>query len=205
LRHVPIPGLDVALGVTAYQIAEMSRVAALAAGGGWRTAARFGRALEEGLSGLWQLAGEVPQHGGEVALQAARGIIHAVDRTARIDAGDLARQAMLAVVRGLERSEVDAGDAIRGAGHGVVQGADEVRADVGQAAVQAVEGARQVASEAGISEEVAMAEAARGALDAAVALGPKAVAEVEASIRGEATAGGEGVKQGGEAPEDDSD
>ena len=205
LRRVPIPGVDVALGVTAYQIAEMSRVAALAAQGGRRTATRFGRALEDGLLGLWQLAGQVPQHGGEVALQAARGIIHAVDRTARMDVGDLARQAMLAVVRGLEKSEVDAGDAIRGAGHGVVQGANEVNADVGQAALQAVEAARQVASEAGIDEEVAMAEAARGALDAAAALGPQAVAEVEASIQREVMAGDEGVKQGREAPEDDNE
>jgi MFS family permease len=204
LRRVPIPGLDVALGVTAYQIAEMSRMAAVAAQRGWRTTAWLTRALEESLSGLWPSAGGAPENVGEVARQAARGVIHAVDRTARTDVGDLARQATLAVVRSLRGSEIDAGDAIRGAGQGVVQGADEVRADVGQAAVQAVKAARELAPESGIDEEVAMAEAARGALDAAVALGPKAVAEVEASIRGEATAGEEEVKQGEEAPEDDS-
>jgi len=183
LRRVPVPGMDVALGVTSYQIAEMARLATVATQHGRRTAVRLAKALEEGISGI-RGAGEETRknYGIEVARQAARGSIHAIGKMARKDVRQLAHQAVFGVTRALHRSKVDARDALRGAGHGVVQGAEEVQADLGEAAVQAVEAAKEIALEVGLAEEVAMTEAAKGAVEAAEAIGPDAAAQVQQSL-----------------------
>lgn len=52
LKRVPIPGLDVALGVTVYEIAEMARTATSATVRGRRVTKRLGKALESGLAGI---------------------------------------------------------------------------------------------------------------------------------------------------------
>ncbi len=183
LRRVPVPGIDVALGVTAYQIAEMSRLATITAHRGKITATRLAKALEEGLSGLKEASAELrKQYGLEVARQAARGSIHAVDKMAQADVGQLVHRAVLAVTQAMRRSRVDSKDALRGASYGVVQGAGEIQADLGEAAVQAIEAAEEAALQAGLSQEVAVSEAAHGALEAAEALGPEAEAQVRASL-----------------------
>jgi hypothetical protein len=116
-----------------------------------------------------------------VAQQVARGAIHAVKDTP-LDAGQLAHQAVIGVVRAFDQAGVDPQDALGGAGYGVVQGAAEVEVDPGQAALAAIEAAEEVARQSGVPEEVAAAHVARGALEAAEALGPEVVAEVEASL-----------------------
>ena len=180
LRRVPIPGVDVALGVTSYQIAEIARLATVATQYGRRTTAKFARALEDGLNGIWGAAEDARKNYGlEVAKQAARGSIHAIDKLAKADVGQLAHQAVLGVTRALRHSRVDSKDALRGAGYGVVQGADEIHADLGEAALQAVEAAKELAAETGLSEEAAVAEIAKGALEAAEALGADAVEQLK--------------------------
>jgi MFS family permease len=183
LRKVPVPGLDVALGVTAYQVAEIARLATVATQHGRRTTARLAKALEDGLSVAWGAGGEEEgKYRLDVAREAARGSMHALDKLARMDVGKLAHQAVLGVVQVLRGSELDTLDALRGAGYGVVQGADEVQGDPGEAAVKAVEAAVEVARQEGLPEELAKAETAQGAMRAAEALGPIAVAQVEASL-----------------------
>jgi len=183
LRRVPVPGMDVALGVTSYQIAEIARLATVATQRGRHTTVRLAKALEEGISGIWGAGEEVRRsYGIEVARQAARGSMHAIGKMARRDVGRLAHQAVLGVTQALRRSRVDSKDALRGAGYGVVKGAEEVQADLGAAAVQAVEAAKEIAPDAGLAQEVAIAEAAKGAIEAAQAIGPDAVAQVQQSL-----------------------
>ncbi len=183
LKRVSVPGVDVALGVTSYQIAEISRLATIATQHGRRATSKFAKALEEGLAASLGAGSESRKgYGFEVARQAARGSIHAIDKIAHMDVGQLAYQAVTGISQAMRRSRVDARDAIRGAGYGVVQGADEVQADLGEVALQAIEAAKEAASDAGLSEEVAAAEAAQGAMEAAESLGPEAVAQVEAKL-----------------------
>jgi MFS family permease len=183
LRRVPVPGIDVALGVTAYQIAEMSRLATITAHRGKITATRLTKALEEVMSGLREASDELRKlYGLEVARQTARGSIHAVDKMAQADVGQLVHRAVLAVTQAMRRSRVDSKDALRGAGYGVVKGAEEVQADLGDAAVQAVEAAKEIAPEVGLAEEVAMTEAAKGAIEAAQDIGPDAVKQIQQSL-----------------------
>jgi len=185
LRRVSIPGLDVALGVTIYQIAEIAKAAMTAAHLGRSSTQKLAKALEEGLSRLWISPDADTQiHGREVAKQAARGAIHAVDKESHKDIGWFAHQAVLGVVQALRRSQVDTLDALWGASYGVMRGADEVKADLGTVALNAVQAAKEVASKTGLSEEAAVAQAIEGAMDAANALGPRAVEQVKTSLAG---------------------
>ena len=181
LRRVPIPGLDVALGVTAYQLADIARAATVAAVQTQRGVARIARALEKALTGVSGTAKDMQIHSGEVARQTARGAMHAREAT-DLDVGRLAHSAVLGVARSFGRTGMDPRDALRGAGYGIVQGARETGVDHAEAAAKAVEAARKVAEQAGLSQEQAAGYVAKGALDAAAAMGAEALAQVEASL-----------------------
>ena len=181
LRRVPVPGLDVALGVTAYQVADMAKTTTVAVMRGQRRVTRIAKALEKALAGVLGTAKDMQTHGSEVARQTARGTMHAKKNT-DLDVAQLARSAVLGIASTFGRAQIAPQDALRGAGYGVVQGAGEIGADLAKAAVQAVEAAREVAGQARLSEKEAAAYVAQGTLDAAAAMGAEAVAQVKASL-----------------------
>ncbi len=182
LRRVPLPGVDIALGVTTHQLAEAARLAIVGAARGRRTTARLAKALEGVVNGAWRSADpDRIHHSAEVAQHAARGAMHAADQT-ELSEGQLARQAVIGVMRGMRQPGVDPRDVLRGAGQGVVQGASETEADVTVAVGAALKAARQEATQSDISGDEAAVNLARGALEAAIAMGPVEVAEVEASL-----------------------
>jgi MFS family permease len=181
LRHVPVPGLDVALGVTAYQIADMARTTTVAVVRGQKRVKRIARALEKTLTSVWGTAKDMHTHGSEVVRQTARGTMHAEENT-DLDVAQLARSAVLGIASTFGRARLNPRDILRGAGYGVVQGAGETGADLAKAAVQAVEAGKEVAEQAGLSEKEAAAYVAQGALEAAAAIGTGAVAQVMASL-----------------------
>jgi MFS family permease len=181
LRRVPFPGLDVALGVTAYQLADIAKAATVAAVRGQRRMAKISKALEKALIGVWGTKKDMEIHSSEVARQTARGAMHAKEAT-DMDVGRLVHSAVLGIARTFGRARIEPSDALRGAGYGVVQGAREIGADYAEAAVKAVEVARKVAEQVGLNEEQAAVYIAQGALDAAAAMGAEALAQVEASL-----------------------
>lgn len=181
LRRVPIPGLDVALGVTAYQLADMAKATTVAAVQTQKRVARIARALERALIGVSGTTEDMEMHSSEVARQTARGAMHAGKET-DLDVVRLTHSAMLGIARTFGKPGMNARDALRGAGYGIVQGAQETGVDYAEAAARAVEAARKVAEEAGLSEEQAAVYAAQGALDAAAAMGAEALAQVAASL-----------------------
>ncbi len=173
LRRVPVPGLDAAMGVTAYQVAAMTKGATISAAKGKKATERIIRPLEEALSEVWKVPKEMGQHGAGAAREAARGAMHAVDEVT-LNIGHLSHDVVLAITRSLRQSQLRPRDVIKEASYGVVRGAGEASADVGEAALQAVEAAKEVAGQSGLKKEVAAYEAARGALEAARTLGPEA-------------------------------
>jgi len=181
LRHVPVPGLDVAVGVTAYQLADMAKTTAAAVMRSQSRVTRIAKALEKALISVLGTANDMQTHGSEVARQTARGTMHAQMKT-DLDVGQLARSAVLGITSTFRRRQIVPQDALRGAGYGVVQGAGETGADLGKAAISAVEAGKEVAEQAGLSEKEAAAYVAQGALDAAAAMGGEAMTQVKASL-----------------------
>jgi len=181
LKRVPIPGLDAALGVTVYQIAEGARLASLTAVHGRRLTKKLAKALGNGLNGIWKSREEVKLHGVEVTRQAARGAMHVLDEKP-MDVEQVTGSIMQGVAKASSHAGVDPGDAILGASQGIIQGAAETGTDLGTATLQTIEAAREVAAHIDLSEETAVAKAAEGALLAAEVIGPEAAAQVAESL-----------------------
>ena len=161
-----VPGVDVALGVTAYQVAASAQAAVESAARG-RTLAgdvaqRVGGALESTMDNIE----DVTDVGLDLTRQAARGAMHAGGQAAeRLE--DVAKASVLGGVRAAVGKRIRPDEALRGAAYGIVEGAIEAGTDPGAAADLAVEAAREVASELHLSEQEAIQLASHAALDAA--------------------------------------
>jgi len=197
LGRMPVPGLDVALGVTAYQIAETARVATHATARGKRVTAKLGRALEDSLKGLLGTSTEAHKHADQVARQATRGAVHGLGESGASDVGHVSRQAALGVARALRLSRGEAKGVLRGVGYGIIEGTDEVQADVADAIAQAIYAARAVAPELGLSTEEAVKEVVQGALDAGNALGPEVSEDVKDALADELLEEEDGTREHG--------
>ncbi|MDD5093667.1 MAG: MFS transporter [Dehalococcoidia bacterium] len=182
LRRIPIPGLDVAMGVMSYQVAETAKATVVAAGHIESGTRKVTRSLERNLANLLEVSEEaLPVHQFEVAREGVRGAIHALSETA-LDIGRLTNSAVLGVVRALEHPLSDPKDALRGAGYGAVQGAGEIGSDLAETARQAVAAGKELAEPRGLSQEAAASQVAKGAMEAAEALGPEAAESVKESL-----------------------
>ena len=181
VRRTHVPGVDVALGVTAYQIAYTARVATETALRSQQATAKVAKAIEDDLSEVLDKTEPGHAHGPDVARHAARGAIHALKEVAH-DVGHLADQAVIGIMRAMEQSESTTEDNLRGAGHGIVEGAVETGADLSEAVCHAIGAAREVAHDLGLSEDEAAAQAVRGILQAAEAAGPEALAQVKSCL-----------------------
>ena len=176
-----VPGADVALGVTAYQLAASSQAAVATAG--------RGRALVRDVTGL---VGDVldkaideiddfADQGLELARHTTRGAIQVGDDLSD-QLGRVTRGAVVGTLETLVRRGVDAREALRGAGYGTVQGAVEAGEDPAVAAASAVQAAREAAGDLGISGDEAAAALAEGALDAAQSSGEDTLDAVKGAL-----------------------
>ena len=178
-----VPGADVALGVTAYQLAASTQAAARSAGRSRTLAGDVARNVSGALEGALRDVEGTAEHGLELARHATRGAIQAGDEfTDRM--GSVARGAVLGTLRGLAEMEVPVDEALRGAGYGAVQGAVEAGEDAAEAAVQAVEAARQASHELGLDSDDAEAAIAEGLLEAAADSGEDVLAVVRRVLDG---------------------
>ena len=176
-----VPGADVAMGVTAYQLAASSQAAVSSAGRGRElvgdVADSVGGVLEETIDEME----DVTDHGMELARHATRGAVH-VGNDLTDQAGRVARGAVLGTLQTLARREIDPGEALRGAGYGIVQGAIERGLSPSNAVRQAVEAAREVAEELGLDAEDSATVLGEGALLAAEASGEEIVEAVSDAL-----------------------
>ena len=179
-----VPGADVALGVTAYQVAASAQAAASSASRGRElvrdVASAVGGVVGEAIDEVEDAAGR----GLELARHATRGAAHVgEDLTGQV--GRVARGAVLGTLRTLAHRGVAPVEALRGAGYGAVEGAVEAGRDPAEAAAQALAAARAAASELGVSAEEAASALAAGVLDAAAASGAEALKAVREALPGE--------------------
>ena len=167
LRH--IPGADVAIGVTAYQLAASTQAAVVSAGRGRSGVAEVAHRVSGVLHYTSGQIADAAGSGLELARHATRGAVHAVD-DATGELGSVTHGAMLGTLRALSELRVSPAEALRGAALGVIQGAVEAQHDPFEVATAAVAAARAAAPELGISEEEAATAAAAGIREAAQAL-----------------------------------
>ncbi len=164
-----IPGADVAIGVTAYQLAASTQAAVVSAGRGRAGVATVANQVGTVLSYTASRMTDTTGHGLELARHATRGAVHAVDDITG-ELGNVTQGAMMGTLRTLHQLQVAPAEALRGAALGVIQGAVEARRDPAGTVKAALEAARAAASELGITDEEAETAAAAGIREAAQAL-----------------------------------
>ena len=179
LRHVP--GVDVAVGVTAYQLASSARAATVAAGRGGTSAEAIARTVSTAIRNTTGPLSDVGDVGVEVALHTARGILGAANEVEE-NVETLARGAVMGASRTLGRSASSPAYALAGAAQGILRGAHETGADLRRAVTGTLHGARDVSSRLGLSERESVESVADILLAEAQDIGPDAVAEVHQAI-----------------------
>ncbi len=182
VRLVPrFAGLDVAAGVTAYQVAASIHDTVSAVTQGQAAARRASRMVSRAVQQAARQAGDLGAQGTGLAVGATSGAFHAaLESGMALDRA--ARQSASAVLEGLARSNVKAVDALWGAGYGSVRTAMDLGQDIGRTAAAAIAGAVEQAHAFGISEHEAARAAAKGALEAAHELGPGPAEEMHGKL-----------------------
>ena len=179
LRHVP--GMDVAIGVTAYQLASSTRAATIAAGQGATSSEAIARTVSSTVQDTTGPLADMGEAGLEVARHSARGVLNAAGEV-EDDVETLARGAFMGVSRAVSSTASTSVQAIEGASRGIVQGAHETGTSLFRAVAATLESAQQVSRRLGLSEEEAVERATDSALESAEEIGPDAVEEVRRAI-----------------------
>ncbi len=179
LRHVP--GVDVAVGVTAYQLASSTKAATAAAGRAEASAGAIARTVSDTVRDVTGPVSNLGDSGAEIALHAARGVLNAAGE-AEEDLEILARSALVGTIQALGRTAQSPARTLSGAAQGIVRGAHEVGADLRRAIAGTLQGARDVSSRLGMSERESVQAVAESVLAEAQDIGPDTVTEVRDAI-----------------------
>ena len=176
-----VPGADVAVGVTAYQLAASAQAAVTSAVRGRALAGNVANAVGGVMGQAIDEMEYATDHGLDLARHVTRGALQVGDDLAE-DVGRVARGAVLGTLRALIDADFDAEEALRGSGYGAVQGAVESGAYRAEAVSEAIRAARDMASDIGLTEDKAAAMLAEGALEAAEAEGENVLAAVRKAL-----------------------
>lgn len=149
-----IPGIDVAIGVTTYQLTETAKRITKEAARGRNFSNRVARALENGLSVLWSGEESVRSRAATLAENAARGAIQAAAESEK-DTISLIRPTADGIINALVSAGADPEDTLRGVSRGIVVGAADTGVDLNLAADETVESVREAAQRLGLDKEAA--------------------------------------------------
>ncbi|MFC1870936.1 MFS transporter [Chloroflexota bacterium] len=182
LRRLPVPGLDVVIGVTSYQIADIAKSIASAN----IRARRIGQGLEQafiqGFSRFWKTGKETEGYSIEITASIARGAMHAGDeKHEKLE--NLITSIADSIIRAASGAGIDPEDAIIGTSQGIIQGAVEIKADIGEAVQHTIETAREIAARTNLPEERAVAKAIEGMEQAADGIGKEVATQVRDYIK----------------------
>ena len=176
-----IPGMDVAVGVSAYQIAASTRAAATAASRSRTSAERVSRGVGNVVAEAVRSAGSAGDGGARLAMHAARGAMHAVIETEH-NLESLTKGAVMGTVRVVSSTAADPMGIMRSAARGIAQGAYESDADMYVVAASALDAAREMASELGVNEDDAAEQAIEGMLEAAAEMSEETQTELRGAV-----------------------
>ena len=196
-----VPGGDVALGVTAYQLAASTRAAVSSTSRGVALATHVGRQVHQAMQDAIEEVQDVGELGMELARHATRGAMEAGDELVG-HVGQLTQGAVLGSVQMLAGSPADDLEALAGAGYGVVQGASQTGQDLEEVGGNALQAARDLSGELGLTELEAATALAAGALQAARAEGSETLAAVQQALPDDLTLSDPASEPGGSTNQD---
>lgn len=170
LRRVPVPGFDVAMGVTAYQVGESVRLASAGAQRGRQHSGRIAGRVSASVRGIARQGENIERHITELASNAAGGAISGVIGVGK-GIGENAEAVQEAIAGVFHGAADDSGsgsidEAVDAAAYGTVQGAIRAGVDPEQATEAVVVAARDIGDVAKAEKLAEVAEeAARRAVE----------------------------------------
>ena len=163
IRHLPkVPGLDIAIGVTAFQISATTKsmIDNIAKGGA--TARQLQTTASESVQQIIHDTRDVGSQGFQVAFGATHGAIMSLTEIG-LDTSRHIEAAVEGTIRALGSSEANPIDVLSGAASGILQGASESGISIENARKSVIEIARASAEELGLTQTEAV-EIARQAM-----------------------------------------
>ncbi|MSQ08228.1 MAG: MFS transporter [Dehalococcoidia bacterium] len=171
LSHIryPLPGLDVAVGVAAYEVSQAAHAATVAA----TRSARTTVLLVHGLENVLQKAAREGGHLSVQAVELAKAASHGAGRAGhqqRADIRHVADASTEAVLRSLARADEFSEELVHAVAFGFVHGVAEAGGHPGDATRAVIEAARKAAVKAGADQNGSVLSAARASVEAARAI-----------------------------------
>jgi len=169
LKRLPVPGLDVALGVTAYQIADTAKTIASANLRVRRVRQSLERSFRNSFSNLWGI-GKRTGDNIEITANIVRGALHATSENY-----ERPEQRVSSVVSGIlqaaQKEKVNFDETLKGIGQGIIHGAVETNMDIDQIMRNVSKTIREIAIENDVPENIAVSRFTEELLDAAQGYG----------------------------------
>ncbi len=182
LRYLPpIPGLNVAANVTAYQIASSIRytVEGIAFGAG--TARQAQSRINQVVARAGQESRDISRQGAAIAFGATQGSMRAIARSG-LGTGRLVRSSVRGALTAVSRAGAHPADAVRGAVSGAIHGANDANLEVGQVVAESLDAVRESAAELGLSEQEIVKYATEAAIGAAEELAQEPQEQVREAV-----------------------
>ena len=185
LRYVPgIPGLDVAVGVTAYQIASSTRMAVEGVTRGGAAARQIQTRVNRTVGDLARQVDDLGKQGVDVALGATLGAIHAAQDT-EIETERLTEESIRGTIGALSKTSAAPADILRGAIQGVIRGASETNLQISAVALQSIKAAGNASSMLKMSKQEASQLASQVVVETAEELGGQDETEIKRAMLSE--------------------
>jgi MFS family permease len=149
-----VPGFDVAIGVTAYQLAETTRNIVKKAAQGRDFSNKVIRSLEKQLVQIWKNNKEIPSHTKDFTEQAAEGAMQAAVESSK-DTVNLIRPAVLGITGAMSETASNPVDIVQGLSEGVIKGVAGSGEDLTYSVNEILESIRDAAIKLGLDEKKA--------------------------------------------------
>ena len=182
MRYLPpIPGLNIAANVTAYQIASSIRYTvegiAFGAGTARQAQARISRAVAHAS----RESRDISRHGAIIAFGATQGSMQAIANSG-LSVGRLVRSSVRGTLTAVSRAGGHPEDAVRGAITGAIHGASDANLEVAEVVAQSLDAVQESAAELGLSEQEVVRVAAEAAIEAAEELAQETQEQVKEAV-----------------------
>ncbi len=167
LAHMrsPLPGLDIAIGLTAYEVSQAAHAATIAVGRGVVTTSKLMHGLEHAVAKV----AHTGEHIGAQAMEVARAMSAGAARgshEARVDVRSAAEASTDVVLRRLSRAGEYNEELLHAVAYGFLKGSAEAGGNMGEAARAVLQAARRAALRSGADPDSAARVAARAAIEA---------------------------------------
>ncbi|MBN1190883.1 MAG: MFS transporter [Dehalococcoidales bacterium] len=146
-----LPGFDVAIGVTVYQLAETTRRITQRAARSRDFPVHVTRALEKHLTSLWKSKKAIPSTTVDFAEHAARGAMQAAVESNQ-ETTSLIHPTVTGIVNAMMRNKADPEDSVRGTTQGIIKKSIESGEDMEKIVTETIAAVREAAGKFGLDE-----------------------------------------------------